>query len=375
MIAMIDPSDFTPPYNQQLCNSLGVLDQKVILFGSKPNLYSPVSFRYQPHFYRISERLRTLPKPLYLSIKGFEHSYNMQTLYWNLRNLQPKVIHFQWLPLPSLDRHFIPQHKKLAPTIMTVHDTQPFNGDPSNRLQVRGWLNSLSTFDHLIVHTVYSAEQLIRAGIDSAKISIVPIGSMDVLPETFRAPDLETKVILFFGNIKPYKGLDVLLRAVSQFEPELRNSVEVYIYGRPIMDIEPMRRLAQQLGIGKQTYWNLRFIEDKEVPDIFAKANVVALPYRAIDASGVLTQALIYGRPVVASRLGGLVDFIENGSTGYLVPPENPEALSEALKSILSDPQLQLKMAQSAYQRAQNMPTWTQIGKTTLDVYQKASRY
>ena len=149
-------------------------------------------------------------RPLKRGLKAIEHVWNMATLLRRLRRLRPDIIHFQWTVVPAVDRCFVRRLRTVAPCVLTVHDTNAFLA-PSSRWQRIGWDSILRAFDLLIVHTQASQRALVAKGIEETKISIIPHGVFDYpMNEDMnqRNLDVQTCVLLAFGSIKPYKGID-----------------------------------------------------------------------------------------------------------------------------------------------------------------------
>lgn len=139
-------------------------------------------------------------------------------------------------------------------------------------------------------------------------------------------------VILFFGYIKPYKGLDVLLQAM----PRTGNAVLI-VAGQVSRSCQNLRALSQTPELRRRVLWIDRYIADDEVSAIFSCAQVVALPYHSATQSGIAGLALAFELPVVATRTGGLSESIVQGKTGYLVPVNDPDALAEALNRAIGE--------------------------------------
>jgi glycosyltransferase involved in cell wall biosynthesis len=135
---------------------------------------------------------------------------------------------------------------------------------------------------------------------------------------------------LFFGKVRPYKGLETLIQALGWlrrqgFEFRARIAGEFYT------DDRRYRVLAAETGAGDWIEWSDRYIPNEEVPTLFEAADVVVLPYVEATQSGVVSVAFQFGVPVIATRVGGLAEVIQEGRTGFLVPPQDPEALGRAV--------------------------------------------
>ena len=200
------------------------------------------------------------------------------------------------------------------------------------------------------------------------RLRVIPHGAFDYLtrqedeqplPEELRG--VEGPVILAFGLIRPYKGTDVLLRAFSRIE-----GAELWIVGMPRMPMEELRELAERAP-GRVRFVD-RFIPDNEIPAFMRRADLVVLPYRNIEQSGVLYTALAFGRPMVLSAVGGFSEIAERGAA-RAVPPEDPDALAEAIKELIADPDTAASLAAGAEREASNISSWERIAEQTMALY------
>jgi glycosyltransferase involved in cell wall biosynthesis len=132
--------------------------------------------------------------------------------------------------------------------------------------------------------------------------------------------------LLFFGAIRPYKGLEVLIKALGLLHEHL--DFEAVVAGEPYYDLTPSRDLAKRLGVAGRIRWLDRYIANEEVPALFSEADVVVLPYLDATQSGVVPVAYRYDVPVIASDVGGLAEVVIQEQTGFLVPPGDPQALA-----------------------------------------------
>ena len=376
-VALIDPSLFTLPYDRGLAEGLESDGHRVTLFGrtSEADDFAAGGISLAPHFYRVahSRIAKALPKPLRLALKGMDHAVSMLRLPDVLRRQKVDVIHFQWLVLPMIDRRMLARLRLVAPLVLTVHDTKPFNGDPSARLQQRGFLSALEAFDRLIVHTRQGWERLVECGVPSDRLALVPHGLLVQPPDEVVRDPMEGKVtFLLFGKIKPYKGLDLLIEAFASMPPALQAQARIRVVGKPYMDIAPFAEQAARLGIGDRLEIEPRFIDDDEIPDLFGPGVVAMFPYREIEASGVLSIALAHGRPVIAAELGSFAETITDGLQGRLVPPEDATSLGLAMAHMLSDRHFAAQCSVEAGNLFRNIPSWSEIGRMTGGVYRAA---
>lgn len=377
-VAIIDPSGFTLPYDHCLATALTNRGCEVVLVSSRaPQTSWTTSNSYEiwRDFYRIGRQLKKNKLRVYF--KGCEHPFNMEKLLHSLQRWHPDVIHFQWLPFPAVDMFFLQRFNKIAPIILTIHDTKPFHGSPSSWFQLVGLRSALKCFDHYIVHTLYSKKVLMhQLALLERQVTVIPHGVFNYYCEMVSNESLQltpqvvrNKRILFFGTLKPYKGLDVLLKAFARLPVPLANETALQIVGQPKMPVESLHALAERLKIEARVFWDLRFVEEREVAIYFANSDIIVLPYRRIDQSGVLMVALAFSKPVVASRIGGFEETIDDGVHGFLVEPGDVESLTRALAHILENDDLRKQMAKAVHELASGELSWESIASKTLSVY------
>ena len=363
-VQLVDPSAFTPPYDRALAAALARGGSEVELLTSH-FLYGPVSepqgYRVRECFYRRSAS-RGLQAPARRAFKAAEHLPDMLRLR---RELDAEVVHYQWLTMPSLDRHLLPPRH---PRVLTAHYVLP---PEAGRRQASAARRLFGSMDAVIAHSEHGAARLREeVGIDPGLVRVIPHGAFDYLTDLPREeplpPELEGAVgpvILFFGLLRPYKGLDTLLEAFRGVE-----GAELWIVGNPRMDVEPLRALAAKAP-GRVRFLT-RFVEDAEIPAIFRRADVVVLPYRDAEHSGVLYTGLAFGKPLVLSAVGGFPEVAATGAA-RLVPPEDPAALAQALAELSADPATREQLAAAALAAAAGPYSWDAVAAQTTALYEE----
>jgi glycosyltransferase involved in cell wall biosynthesis len=375
-VALIDPSLFTWPYDRALGGALADLGHETRIFGKAlppgdPRNADPL---FAPSFYGslVSPALARLPRVATRVWKGISHVGSLRRLIDDLTAWRPDVIHFQWLPLPVIDARFLGRFREIAPLVLTVHDTLPFNGTPGSILQNLGARDIWRAFDRLIVHTRQGEERLREQGIEGGRIVRVAHGLLhaDQAPAVPAPRPAEGPVeFLLFGQIKPYKGVDVVIRALARLSEDLRSRCRVRIAGKPYMDMAPLLRLARELGVEDSIVFDLRFIPDDEVAEMMAGADALLFPYREIEASGVLMATIAHGRPLIASRLGAFGEMIVDGQNGLLVTPADDQELAAALSMMILQPENRARMAAGMMRLRDSVPSWADIARQTAGIY------
>jgi glycosyltransferase involved in cell wall biosynthesis len=365
-VQLVDPSAFTPPYDRALAAALARAGAEVELLTTR-FLYGPVppaeGYRVDERFYRRSAG-RGLEAPARLPFKVGEHLPDMLRLR---RAVDADVVHYQWLTIPSLDVHLLPSRR---PRVMTAHYILP--PQPSRR-QVRSARRVFDAMDAVVAHSEHSAARLRdEVGLDPAKVRVIPHGAFDYLtrlPEEKPLPPelegTEGPVILSFGLLRPYKGIENLLEAFARMG-ESTPEAELWIVGNPRMDVGPLRALADRAP-GRIRFVT-RFVEDAEIPAIFRRADLLVLPYLDAEHSGVLYTGLAFGKPIVLSAVGGFPEVAAAGAA-RLVPPGDTAALAEAVEQLVADDSARADLAAAATRAAAGPFSWDEAGRRTLDLY------
>jgi glycosyltransferase involved in cell wall biosynthesis len=184
--------------------------------------------------------------------------------------------------------------------------------------------------------------QALRLG--ARRVRVIPSGVS--IPEAVREPS-EPPHLLYAGRLSREKGLEELLEATEGLP-------------RVIVGDGPLRDLVPD-AVG--------FVPPSELSAYYERCAVVACPSRYEGYGVVAREAMAFGRPVVATAVGGLLDAIEDGVTGLLVPPGDPVALRHALETLLTDEALRRRLGAAARQRARERFSWGRATAATLEVY------
>lgn len=193
-----------------------------------------------------------------------------------------------------------------------------------------------------VVQSQDEAGQL-EGAVGSSDIAVCPHPiESNYLPPSTQLPKRAGLEILFFGFIRPYKGVEDLISAMTlltDVDVHLTIAGEIWQKGR---DAE---RMLERTAAIPQIETVPRYIDSQEISDIFARADLVVLPYRSVTGSGVLGIAWHFGKPVVATDIGTFRDLIIDGQTGWLTPPGEPEMLAQVLRKITRDQCVSMKAA------------------------------
>jgi glycosyltransferase involved in cell wall biosynthesis len=360
-IDVVDPSAFTPPYDRALCAGLARAGAHVRLVTSA-FVHGAVP---RAEGYDVDERFyRGVPGSgrARLAAKLARHTPDMLAAARAARRCAVDVVHFQWLAVQPLDAVLLRAFPR--PLVLTAHDVLPREPRPGQRAAQRGLYRRV---DAVVVHSEHGRERLVRElGVPEDRVTVIPHGVLhpagdDGLPAELAA--VEGPVALFFGLLRPYKGLDVLLEAWRGIE-----GAELWVVGMPRMDTTALKASAPP-GVR----FVERFVPDPQVAALFRRADLAVLPYREIDQSGVLFTALGAATPLVLSAVGGFPEVAAAGAA-ELVPPGDAAALRAALVRLLADAPARERLAAGARRAATERYGWDAIARRHLDLYARLAK-
>lgn len=258
------------------------------------------------------------------------------TLYKRLSGEKVDVIHLagvhEWNPMLCMLGKML--HRPLA---YTIHDPEPHPGAPV-LMRISNWL-TLRMSDAIVVLTEQGRQRLLAARIPEEKINHIPHGIYSSFQRRFPAKNSARpeKLILYLGRIEPYKGVDILIPAFAHVRENLPDwTLVVAGAGQlpPSLAKPDVRGLEFLHG----------FIPDAEVARLMRMSRFVVLPYTSATQSGVIAMSYAFGRPVIATEVGGLREMVLPGKTGLLVPPNDVQALARAMKLLATDARVYSRM-------------------------------
>ncbi|MFI6900141.1 glycosyltransferase family 4 protein [Nonomuraea sp. NPDC050394] len=212
-----------------------------------------------------------------------------------------------------------------ATTVALCHNVLPHERKPYDRPLMKALLKRV---DRVLTH---SEQQAALAGELTDKPVRVAAMAPHLPSKNAEKSGQVHNNLLFFGIVRPYKGLDLLLRA-------LPDGVGLTVAGEFWGGLEETGRLISELGIGDRVELRPGYVAAEDVPELFARADALVLPYRNATASQNVWLGHEHGVPVIATRVGALADHITDGVDGLLVEPEDVEGLRKAIERLYADP-------------------------------------
>lgn len=382
---MVDPSAMTIYYDIALTMALKRAGLDVRLLTSRflyedkvPYASENAEYTFFRPFDRWSSVLRNRRLTRRLA-RVVAYPFDLVRLYRELAQSPPTLLHVQWTLLPQVDRIIFGHFSKSVPIVLTLHDPVPHDAALATLSDMRPLVEVAA---RVIVHAEENRLALLSKfpHLDE-RVVVIPFGPLleeQPMPERTDALDkLEidqsAKIILFFGAIKRYKGLATLIRAMPQILAACPNA-HLLVAGQPEGEAQPYLDLVRELNIGHACTMHFTYVPTDEVSTYFAASDVVCLPYSGATQSGVLLTAYRFGRAVVATRVGGLAESVEDGENGYVVNPNDIDELGTAVSSLLIDEELRISFGVRSAALAVSKFGWDRTSNLTIQAYGDAQR-
>lgn len=331
-------------YANQLIESFSCDSQIVFISGN-------IEYAFAKNVYKVK-----------VSLKNRDLLKTILTIRAILEEEKPDIIHItsaHWYYF--FLRYFIKKHS----LVITLHDVKPHVGEES---RLSNYLLKImkGDADHLLVHGSIEKLDLINSGISEEKISIIPHGDYSFFLNFSDENVQEEEVVLFFGRIVKYKGLDYLLDAMKEIQKT--HEIKLLIAGSG--DLSPYHTKISKLDPRLVEIHNF-FIPDSDVPKFFERAKIIVLPYIEASQTGIIPIAYAFRKLVIATSVGSIPEAVENGKTGILVRPGDSAALKTAIIDLINDKNKREIIAENGYLKMKNELSWDKIAKKMEKIYQK----
>lgn len=382
---------------------------KVALVGSYPPIRG-----ISPYCAELAEALSKYLNVLFISFKHiypsflypdglnqFDTSYKTKTnsdvkvkrrltwynpVTWIVESIKNEydLVHAQWWSLPIFHIYlifFLTAKARKKPVIITVHNVLPH--EPGIIFIIISRLIFIFP-DHFIVHTNKNKKQLIDYfGISEQKISVIPHGPIEayasndnakINPNLFRRLnniDANSKILLLFGAIRDYKGIDVAIKALKLLTDK-GIKCHLVIAGKEWTSTQCYKEQAYDLGIENKVTFHTDYIPSSDIYSYFKASDLVILPYKHFDAqSGVAGVAASFGKPMIVSDTGGLSEWVADKA--WAIPAGDHEALASAIEKCIESPDILDKMSKDSSKLAK-LYSWAGIAEKTYKLYEKLLR-
>lgn len=332
-------------------------------------------YKVVPHLQQPRNKLERLTVPW----------MNLASFAWHAK--RANIFHSQWVNGPRFDQANWANMRRLGLAIVqTLHDVLPHERQKVD-VDHNIWL--ARNADAVIVHGNGLKQLLLEmTGVAEDRVHVLPHGNFNILADEQKKWDRvsarrsfgfsdEEQVLLFFGYIRPYKGLDTLIDAAKLLLDRggaAAKSMRLLIAGRTLWDFWNQGNYADRIetfGLTSRTTYAIEYIAMEDVGRYFHAADAIVMPYKSGSQSGILQMAYAYAKPVVVTNVGSIAECIDEGRTGLVIPPNNPEALAWALDRLLNCPEAGRLMGQSGREYATTQLSWDRIASKTMALYQQ----
>ncbi len=313
-------------------------------------------------------------------VRALRYAWAWELLTRSLLRRRPDVVLFSVIRFPFQAFWLRRLHRRGIPMAQICHEFEPRESrfGAVRRLTWRWARRVYPCFSAVFLHGEANRDRFgeLFPGVPRHRTHVIPHGDESMFLELDDpGGDLRARygigadrpVALFFGGIRPSKGVDDLIRAFATVRREIEASL--LVVGHPAgVNPDDLTALAADLGVGADVVVDPHYLPMAEIGPLVRSATAVVLPYRSATASGVLQVAYAFARPVVVTDTGALADAVEDGATGLVVPAGDHDAMARALVKILSDPAEAALMGRRGREWSEAAFGWDTVAERVLGV-------
>ncbi|MEO6166188.1 MAG: glycosyltransferase family 4 protein [Chitinophagales bacterium] len=316
-------------------------------------------------------------------LRGFRYAIGSWNAAQDASRAGAKVVHFHVYHFAGREYlNFYLFRRKGFKVVATIHDIESFD-KYGQEIDAGKYEKFRRSIDQIIVHSDYAKLSLKKYFPDfpEKNIHIVPHGDSDFLFNTPITKEdarkklglpMDQQLVLFFGQIKKVKGLDVLLKAHAIVRDQMPN-VKLLVVGKPWkVEQEEFDAIVKEKNLEKDCILNYSYVPNEIIPYYFAAADVVTLPYREIYSSGVMIRSLDYSAAIIASDLDTFKKIIVEGENGVMFRNEDEKDLAAKIMGLLRDEEKMKRLRINAKKTADEKFSWKLIGKKVNEIYKLA---
>jgi glycosyltransferase involved in cell wall biosynthesis len=295
-------------------------------FGSHIETYLFVPERYGGQTGRSILRRFPTGKNKYHALRYFLNPYLAWKIWSQIKSLNPDVVHLvngEGYPWSLLWLYWA--NKTKIPVVITLHDPQPHSGSFFDSINAITRSYTLRKASKIHIHSKCFIPQVLQQGIAADNIGIIPIGSIANIYLSHRVSDIaKESLVLFFGRLEAYKGLDFLVEVALKMQGEFRFAIA----GPGNLPSALMEKINSHPNLFElHNHW----LSESEVANLFQRASVGVLPYKQATQSNFPVLAAAFGVPVVATAVGAFVEDVPMVN-GLLSPPGDVDAFVDAIR-------------------------------------------
>ena len=381
---VIDACQFSANYNYCLLDALSKKGESITYATTKfahghiPGPPNVTVFRCFFFLARLAGAV-TSSGPVRRFLRAIEYLLNLFFLLMYVLIKRIKVVHFIWAVSPRLDYQLIKLLQSAGRhVIYTAHN--PFPHEPKAG-DIRKYARIYQRVDHVIALSNFTRNEIMaHCGISSEKISVLPHGDYDALfsrygcnnglAENVRRKAGNRKIIAFLGHIRPYKGLEVFVDAFGLIKQRMPDSFFLVAGSVLVGDKKNWEEKLTGSCKPDDLWADIRFVPVEDLKAYLSVIDVLVQPYISASQSGNTVMAYSAGIPVISTNVGGLGEMTEDGKTGYIIAPGDPEAIADAVVKCFENDNYE-KISQNARRAAAEQFNWEKIAGQTADIYRQ----
>lgn len=302
-----------------------------------------------------------------------------------LSELKPDIVQFSKINFP-FESIFLSQMRRNGLTLTQIcheFELRENHDGPLASLALRAYADIYKNFSTMFFHARENCEKFLSLFpfVQKEKTHIIPHGNsgwlLKYFPRTYNGDAIRQRnglspsspVVLFFGLLSPSKGIEDLIEAFVLVRQSCDAKLLIAGYPTKHFNMDELREKIRDLNLSGHVILDARYIPLEEVGALMGLATVAVYPYRSSTQSGALQVAYTFGRPVIATAVGGLPEAVEEGRSGFLVPPQSPRQLAEKIITLVSKPELAKLMGEYARHLSETRFSWRAVARQILEVY------
>ncbi|MBN2592788.1 MAG: glycosyltransferase family 4 protein [Sedimentisphaerales bacterium] len=381
---VIDACQFSANYNYCLLDALAKKGESIVYATTKfahGHIPDPPDVTVFHCFFFLARLagVVTSSGPVRRFLRAIEYPLNLSMLLAYVLIKKIKTVHFIWIVSPWLDYRLI-RLLQLASrrVIYTAHNSFPHEPKAGD---IQKYCRIYQKVDHIIALTHYTRNEIMaHCGILSEKISVLPHGDYGALFSRYGCNDDlaqkvqqkagNKKIIAFLGHIRPYKGLDVFVKAFGLIKQRMPGSFFLIAGSVLVGNKKDWEEKLAESCKPEDLWTDLRFVPVEDIKAYLSVIDVLVQPYISASQSGNTVMAYVAGVPVISTNVGGLAEMTEDGKTGYVITPGDPEAIANAVSKCFEGDNYK-KMSQNARRAVTDQFNWEKIAEQTAAVYRQ----
>ena len=311
------------------------------------------------------DRVRYFRKP---RMRNPSNLWMIRRLVGQIESIHPDVVHitgyYPWM-------YFGLRRLSKIPLVLSVHDPEKHSGDTENMVVPGSYEWCYKYAARVVVMGREMKKVVIDGGVmDGSRVDVIPHGNYhDFLEWADPAAEEQGNTVLFFGRIWKYKGLEYLVDA----EPMIRKEIPDVRFVIAGMGSDQYLQSIRDRMVHPEAFRFISgYVPDSMVARLYQQSSLVVLPYVDATQSGPLLLAYSFGKPVVVTDVGSLPEYVDDGRTGYVVPPRNPVALADRIVRLLKDGDARRGMGEAGFRMSSERLSWRTLAGEYSKVYEKA---